>query len=174
VHAYEPAYPPPTDEIFEPFAYEPYTHAYFPTEHFDETVRAGPWTFARRRDGYVARGADNVWIVELGDAEHSGAFDAFCASCADASVTVDAPGWSADGPHPGFAVRYESPAEGIVEWRRGAPLLVDGAAVSLEYEHRFDNPYTSVRRGDTVVPIVGAPTEKTRVGGTRPLRFGRR
>ena len=54
VHAYEPAYPAPTDEIFEPFAYEPYTHAYFPTEHFDETVRVGHWTFARRRDGYVA------------------------------------------------------------------------------------------------------------------------
>lgn len=184
VHAYEPAFPAPTDEIFAAFAYEPYTHAYFPTEHFDQTIRAGHWTFARRGDGYVALwswrvpewrqhdpsiaggdltdvfdlvadgGADNVWIVELGDADHSGAFDTFCASCSDASIVIDDPGWTSDGPHPGFGVRYESPSEGIVEWRRGEPLRIDGSTVQLETDHRFDNPYTSIRRGETVVPIL--------------------
>jgi hypothetical protein len=183
VHAYEPAYPPPTGEIFASFAYEPYTHAYFPTEHFDQTIRAGHWTFGRRRDGYLALwswrapewrhpdasiyaagltdvfdlvadgGADNVWIVELGDADQSVSFETFCASCANAAITIDDPGWGAAGPHPGFGVRYESPAEGIVEWRRGDPLLVDGAVVDLEHDHRFDNPYTSIGRGETVVPI---------------------
>jgi hypothetical protein len=182
VHAYEPAFPPPTDEIFAPFAYEPYTHAYFPTEEFDETVRAGHWTFGRRRDGYVGLwswrapewrthapttytggltgafdlvaegGADNVWIVELGDADHSGSFDAFRDECTGAAITIDDPGWRADGPHPGFGVRYESPAEGVVEWR-AATLVVDGSEVRLVGDHRFHNPYTSIRRGETVVPI---------------------
>jgi hypothetical protein len=170
--------------MFAPFAYEQYTHAYFPTQCFDETIRAGHWTFARRRDGYVGLwswrapewrrhdptttytggltelfdlvadgGADNVWIVELGDAELSGTFVEFCAACADAAITVDDPGWAADGPHPGFGIRYESPAEGIVEWRRDEPLSVNGSAVDLEHDQRFDNPFTSIRRGDTVVPI---------------------
>jgi hypothetical protein len=184
VHAYEPAYAAPTDEIFQPFAYEPYTHAFFPTEEFDEVFRTDHWTFAQRRDGYVALwswrapswrsrdpsiydagltdvfdlvaegGADNVWIVELGDAERSGSFDAFCESCADAAITIDDPGWNADGPHPGFGIRYESPAEGVIEWHHGGPLLVNGAVVSLEHDDRFDNPYTSIRRGERVVPIV--------------------
>src|SRR4051812_25272690 len=77
---------------------------------------APPWDLLTDDfDLVAAGGADNVWIIELGDASRSGAFDAFCASCADAAVD---PGWDADGPHPGFGVRYESPAEGIVEWRR--------------------------------------------------------
>jgi hypothetical protein len=184
VYAYEPAYPPPSDAIFEPFAYEPYTHAYVPAECFDQIIRDGHWTFARRRDGYVALwswrapdwrrhdpsstytgglvdvfdlvaegGADNVWIVEIGDADRSGSFDAFCASIAAAAITIDDPGWAADGPHPGFGVRCESPAEGAIEWRRGAPLMVDGSAVSVEYDHRFDNPFTSIALGEAVVPI---------------------
>jgi hypothetical protein len=61
IHRYEPAFASPTDDLLAPFAYEPYTHAFFPTEHFDE-VLAGPasgsgdihWTFGRRADGYVA------------------------------------------------------------------------------------------------------------------------
>lgn len=54
VHLYAPlyasSYPPPLDA----FRYEPYTHAYFPQDHFDEVVQDGPWTFGRRGDGYVA------------------------------------------------------------------------------------------------------------------------
>jgi hypothetical protein len=34
--------------------YENLTHAYFPQEHFDETVQRGNWTFGRKGDGYVA------------------------------------------------------------------------------------------------------------------------
>ncbi len=35
-------------------AYEPYTHAFFPQDYFDEVVRAGNWTFGRLGDAYVA------------------------------------------------------------------------------------------------------------------------
>jgi hypothetical protein len=184
IHAYEPAFPPPDSDLLAPFAYEPYTHAYVPTEHLDEVRRDGHWTLARRRDGYVALwswrapewrrhapattytggltgdfdlvaegGADNVWIVELGDADQSGSFDEFCTSITAAAVTVDDPGWAATGPHPGFAVRYESPAEGTVESRPDALLVVDGSPVELAHDRRFDNPYTSIARGETTVPV---------------------
>ena len=41
---------PPLDA----FGYLPYTHAYFPTERFDEVRQVGGWTLGRRGDGYVA------------------------------------------------------------------------------------------------------------------------
>ncbi len=81
------------------FGYEPYTHAFFPTEHFDEVVEQDGWVFGRKGDGFVGLwsqrpttwrayspdeftrglterfdlvaegGADNVWITEVADAE---------------------------------------------------------------------------------------------------------
>jgi hypothetical protein len=99
IHLYAPQYVPLPTEPFATFMrYEPYTHAYFPQDHFDEVVRDGNWTFGRFRDGYIALyswrlaefvdhgptvptngmlqpfdliadgGPDNVWIVECGRA----------------------------------------------------------------------------------------------------------
>jgi hypothetical protein len=99
IHLYAPQYVPFPTEPFRTFMrYEPYTHAYFPQDHFDEVVRDGNWTFGRFRDGYIALyswrmaefvdhgstvptngmtkafdliadgGPDNVWIVECGRA----------------------------------------------------------------------------------------------------------
>lgn len=184
LHAYEPAFAPPGPGMLEAFDYEPYTHAFFPTEHFDEVRRDGHWTLGRRHDAYVALwswrppawrrhdpgvtytgglvgdfdlvaegGADNVWIVELGDIECSGSFEQFCAAIVASEVVVTDPGWDGAGPHPGFTVRYESPAEGRVESRPDAPLVVQGEPVPLAHEWRFDNPYGSTRRGDTTVEV---------------------
>ncbi len=77
------------------FTYADFTHAYFPTQHFDEVVRRDGWTIGRKDDGYVALwsarpttwrkytkgeftagltghfdlvahgGPDNVWITEV-------------------------------------------------------------------------------------------------------------
>ncbi len=76
--------------------YENLTHAFFPTEHFDQVVQQDGWTIGRKGDGYIALwswrpthwrtyapgdytlgltqpfdlvadgGADNVWITEVG------------------------------------------------------------------------------------------------------------
>jgi hypothetical protein len=54
INLYAPRYPPPTGPPLDAFGYLPYTHAYFPTERFDEVRRTGGWTFGRRGDGYVA------------------------------------------------------------------------------------------------------------------------
>jgi hypothetical protein len=200
IHAYEPAFAAPGEGILESFDYEPYTHAYFPTEHFDEVRRDGHWTLARRRDAYLALwswrapqwrhhdpattytgglardfdlvaegGADNVWIVELGDVDRWGSFDAFREAIAAAQVHVVDPQWDASGAHPGFQVRFDSPAEGLIESRPDEPLVVHGEAVSLTHDWRFDNPYSSVRRGDTTVEV------RDELGGWRmDLAAGRR
>jgi hypothetical protein len=95
IHLYAPQYVPIPNEPFRSFMrYEPYTHAYFPQDHFDEVVRDGHWTFARFRDGFVGlyswrpparrhgsrspptagaifdliASGRNVWIVECGRA----------------------------------------------------------------------------------------------------------
>ncbi len=55
IYLYAPQYAanpsPPFNQIT---AYEPYTHAYFPQDAFDEVARDGHWTFGRYRDGYIA------------------------------------------------------------------------------------------------------------------------
>ncbi len=54
IHMYAPQYSPSNPPPFNVFRYEPYTHAYFPREHFDEVVHQDNWTFGRRGDGYIA------------------------------------------------------------------------------------------------------------------------
>jgi len=54
VHIYAPQYKQRNPAPFDFFHYEPYTHAYFPQDHFDEVVRQGSWTFGHFRDGYIA------------------------------------------------------------------------------------------------------------------------
>ncbi|MBX3284822.1 MAG: hypothetical protein KF703_05720 [Actinobacteria bacterium] len=181
---YEPAFACPTDDLLAPFAYEPCTHAFFPSEHFDEVRSSGHWTVGRRRGAFVALwswrepawrihdpaevftnglvepfdlvaegGADDVWICELGDVDRWGSFDAFCSAVEAASVEVDDPAWAGDGPHPGFSVRYASPAEGVVASSPSVPLSLDGVEVSIRDRSRFRNPYTAVGEGATTVPI---------------------
>lgn len=52
IHIYSPVYP--DGGAFGFFDYEPYTHAYFPRDAFDEVVQEGSWTFGRKGDVYVA------------------------------------------------------------------------------------------------------------------------
>lgn len=118
IHIYSPQYTV-APGVFRPLTrYEPYTHAYFPQDHFDETVRAGNWTFGRKGDGYIALyswrfaefvdhgpdvatngmlrpfdlvadgGPDNVWIVECGSASQWGSFAAFQAAIVNAPLDV--------------------------------------------------------------------------------------
>src|SRR5690606_5085719 len=52
ISIYAPQYESDPDG-FADLRYEPYTHAYFPTEHFDEVVERDGWVIGRRGDGYV-------------------------------------------------------------------------------------------------------------------------
>ena len=89
------------------FTYEDYTHAWFPTEHFDEVIQRDGWTIGRKGDGYLALwsarptewrqysegeftrgltedfdlvapgGPGNAWITEVADASDYDSFDDF-------------------------------------------------------------------------------------------------
>lgn len=51
--AYSPAFDPPDFEALAAFGYLPLTHAFFPTERFDEVVERDGWVCGRRGAGYV-------------------------------------------------------------------------------------------------------------------------
>ncbi len=145
IHVYDPAFDAPGPGPLAAFAYLPFTHAYFPQEHFDEVLQVGTWTFGRRHDGYVALwsqrpvrwrsapsgafthgleqpfdlvapgGATNVWIVEVGDAGIQGSFDAFCDELASAEIEVERGAAEHDPQATRTTVRYESPSQGLME-----------------------------------------------------------
>lgn len=54
IHIYAPQYPIQNAPPLDSFTYQPFTHAYFPQDRFDEVARDDHWTFGRRGDGYVA------------------------------------------------------------------------------------------------------------------------
>jgi hypothetical protein len=54
IHIYAPGYATSNPPPFDAFRWEPYTHAYFPQEYFDEFSQTGSWTFGRLGNGYVA------------------------------------------------------------------------------------------------------------------------
>lgn len=54
VVSYAPAFASPELDLLAGFAYLPMTHAFFPTERFDEVTQEGHWTVGARRGGYVA------------------------------------------------------------------------------------------------------------------------
>ncbi len=51
---YAPGFRPPDLDVLAGFGYAEETHAFVPTERFDEVSLEGHWVIARRRDGYVA------------------------------------------------------------------------------------------------------------------------
>src|SRR5262249_38350267 len=53
IYIYAPQWQQRNSAPLDYFRWEPYTHAYFPQDHFDEVVEDGAWTFGRHQDGYV-------------------------------------------------------------------------------------------------------------------------
>ncbi|MBM4396598.1 MAG: glycoside hydrolase family 88 protein [Deltaproteobacteria bacterium] len=166
---YAPQYAPKPLGLAQ-FDYRDETHAYFPHAHFDEVAGAGQWTFGRKDGGFVglwshrptrwregqpevfgnagkpfdlvADGAQNAWVVMVGDAAEWGAFAAFrealAASGIRADPVADAGG---DGFADGFRVTWQAPRRGTVGFGWNEPLVVDGEEVPLRFEERFDNPF---------------------------------
>ncbi len=190
IYQYEPGYQPGAI-LPGTFVYQPFTHAYFPQDYFDEVEQAGHWTFGRAGDGYIALyswrstfwqtttpeelallpdrpgggpvtrpfdliadgGADNVWIVECGDAARWGSFDAFRTAILEAPVVV------ADrNGAPGFDVSYTSPSQGAMTLGWEAPLTVAGQEIAIDDYPRIDNPWVTAQRGDPVWHVQGAET----------------
>jgi hypothetical protein len=174
IHLYSPGYTNPVgDPLLGSFDYLEYTHAWFPTENFDEVVQDGNWTFGRKDGGYVALwswrtpewrdappgtftngltepfdlvapgGPDNVWIVEVDDADAWGNdFEAFQVAFLSNPPSVDETGPDADHPYGGFDVAWTSPSQGVLEFGTTSPFVDDGVEVALDGYPRYDNPWT--------------------------------
>jgi len=172
IHVYDPAFDAPGAGPLEAFDYLDFTHAYFPQERFDEVVTDGQWVFGRKGDGYVGLwserpvewrsapqgafthgltepfdlvapgGADNVWIVEVGDVTQYDDFAAFQAALRAADVSVTRPEDDDTGDDRAASVRFVSPAQGVLEFSAGR-LLVDGTEVAIRDYPRFDNQFVN-------------------------------
>jgi len=186
INIYAPRYPasgPPLDS----FNYLPYTHAYFPTERFDEVRRSGNWTFGRKGDGYVALWSwrPTEWrthdpavtftngltrpfdLVAPGGANNvwiSQVGDARRWGSFDAFAAAMAAAplavtdlGSSGGVSHGFDVTFGSPTEGVMHLAWTGPFTVDGAEVALHRDRRFDNPFGSTAFGDTGLSIADGP-----------------
>lgn len=177
IHLYAPQYESPTGPPLDSFAYEPYTHAFFPREHFDEVVEKGHWTIGRKGDGYVALYSwrNTRWQAYdpavLAQRDFTDTFDLVADGGSDnvwmvevgqaadwesfdAFVTaitaakVDVTPLGTDGAiSKGFDVAYESPQEGAVSFGWSKPLTVDGSEVAIHDYPRMDNPWTHVEHG---------------------------
>lgn len=152
ISIYAPQYESDPDG-FADLRYEPYTHAYFPTEHFDEVVERDGWVIGRRGDGYVAlwsnrptrwRRYDPLTEPTRGITEP---FDLIAEGGADNVWIVEVGSGTGHqdferfvdavtgagviverlGPEPadGFDVRYDSPSQGTVTARWGRPIEHD-------------------------------------------------
>ena len=92
-------------------------------------------------------GPDNVWIVEVGDADASGTFAEF-----QAAVTAEAPTVEeADG----FVVAWTSPSSGPVTFGSTAPFTVDGDEVDLAEHPRHESRWGTVDFAGTTVELAG-------------------
>jgi len=90
-------------------------------------------------------GARNVWIAEMGSTEQSGSFADFQAAVRSATVEVtqidDVTGLPPRTLVPVFAVRYESPSQGTLEYGWTGNLRVNGRAEPVGDYLRYDNPW---------------------------------
>lgn len=173
ISIYDPAYPSDID----PLLYEPYTHAYFPTDRFDEVVQRDGWTFGRLGDAYVALWSHRPAAFVDHDPTVSptdgmvGPFDLVADGGPD-NVWITEVGSAADhGSFPafvdaiaaapvsavpqgtGYAVSYTSPTAGALTTAWEAPLRVDGEAQPVGSDLKWASPWTTVRWGDMCATV---------------------
>jgi hypothetical protein len=191
VNMYAPQYAAPTGPPLDAFGYLPYTHAYFPTERFDEMRQQGGWTFGRQGDGYVAlwswrptewRTHDPAVTFTNGLTQpfdlvaRGGANNVWIAEVGDAdrwgsfdafvAAMAAAPVevrdlGSVGGVSKGFDVRYGSPTEGTMAFSWSGPLTVDGVETPLYGTDRYDNRFGTTAFGEPRVEIGDGRTSLT-------------
>ncbi|HOX31332.1 MAG TPA: hypothetical protein PLB91_03330 [Spirochaetales bacterium] len=142
-----------------------YTHAWLPEERFDGLVEEGGWLFARRGRGYlalrprgayrrvrdrcpggrpageagagappnevVAEGRRNIWICRLGREAEEGSFAEFRRAIAGARLEYG----------PGLSLRFEDPAQGLVEFSASGPFRAGGRELPLRGYPRYGSPW---------------------------------
>jgi hypothetical protein len=129
-----------------------FSHCYFPTADFDETVTRGKWLFGRKNNAYIAlyslkpyqnvrEGAfkdrellcmekNNIWLIEAGNKEKRGSFEEFVQSTVKALLKED-----------GEDILYESPVNGLLELGWDRVCTIHEVPVSEKDFPLLDNRY---------------------------------
>ena len=150
---YAPQYTSPGAPL-ESFGYLDYTHAYFPTERFDEVRQVGGWTLGRSGDGYVALWSwrPTEWRThDPAETFTNGLTQPFDLVAPGGATNVwisevgDAARW---GSFDAFADAVTAAPITVTDLGRGADGLADG----------FDVSYSSPTQGDMAFSWTGPLT----------------
>lgn len=179
IHIYQPAWNETNIDplLWSVFGYQDYTHAFVPQDRFDEVVRDGRWTFARKGDGYLALWSwrEPDWR-EYDPAIHptdgmEQTFDLVAAGGPDNvwiveigdvetattfeafmdAVRANEPGVERDDD--GFTVAWQSPTSGEVTFGSTGPFLVEGAEQPLGDLPRHESQWGTVDPGATTFEL---------------------
>ncbi len=181
IHIYQPAW---NSENIDPilwglFGYQDYTHAFVPQDRFDEVVRDGRWTFARKGDGFIA-----LWsfrepefreydparnpmvdmtapydLVAPGGPDNVWIVEVGDAASAgsfaefQSAITADEPAVERDDT--GFTVAWTSPASGEITFGSTAPFTVDGEEQPIGDFPRHESSGGTVDRLATTFELAG-------------------
>ncbi len=129
-----------------------FTHAYFPSVTFDETLLREGWAFARKGNGYLAltarrglqqitrgdtayrelrsTGRQNVWLCQMGRNAIDGSFGDFVDHVLACDLTFD-----------DLSVKYQSLRDEGIEFGWEGPLRVNGTEQAISGFKHYDNPY---------------------------------
>ena len=132
-----------------------FTHAYFPTRDFDETMMHEGWVFARKGDGYIALtaspalesihegkhahrelravGQQSVWLCQMGRQVQDGDFASFQEKVLGLKINIS-----------GLQVDFQTLRGNQLAFGWTDPLVCDGEEIPLSGFKHFDNPYTQV------------------------------
>ncbi|MCO5317534.1 MAG: hypothetical protein M9942_03760 [Microthrixaceae bacterium] len=156
VHVYRPVYESPGEGLLEAFNYLPLTHAFVPTETFDEVVQVpeppeslpwGSWLFARSGDRYLGLWSwrPTTWEDHSGDGTPTGGltedFDLVAPGGAD-NVWVVEVGRKGEGPG-----RYEDFEQFREELTAATPRVAQEAPGADGLPGRFSVLYDSPGAG---------------------------
>ena len=135
-----------------------YTHCYFPINEFDEVRRTDRWRFARSGLAYIAvycstpvtetssgiyhqrelltLSKDTIWLMELGDADTWGSFDAFIDTIASSQIRQDQDG-----------LLYHSPSQGELALSWSEDCTLGGKSLSSPNAPLMDNSFAHAEYG---------------------------
>jgi hypothetical protein len=150
-----------------------FTHAYFPTYAFNETVLREGWAFARKGDGYLALTADMpltlvrrgdaayrelraygrhvVWLCQMGRAAEDGDFVTFQEKVLALPAISD-----------GLSVRWTTLRGDTLSFDWTRPFSKNGEPLAMTVENLMENPYCvatfpaermDIRYGDVVMRL---------------------
>lgn len=162
--------------LWSVFPHRPFTHAFVPQDRFDDVRQVGNWTFVTKAGGHIALwswrtatftpnepgvpartftkpydliaagGPDNVWLVEVGNDEDDGDFDAFIAA-----ITANEP--AVEQTAEGFQVAWTSPSSGAIEFSSTGAFVVAGEEQPLGDHPRHESPWGTVEHESMVYEL---------------------